>query len=348
VNLVDSVLIPTDFVFGCDDDLIGPESAISILDDDTVGIANMFSVQNCDCDNGMTQITLQYVGDWSASKILGFYSVMNTAETPLKDCEFLNVQKGDTITCSAGAYGTFKRKTRFEVYYDGNDNDEADCIGDAKTKCDKMSVGKSLKNCADLVVVSHVDGDGAFCDADVLSFDVAIRGSNAFVGNDRRAMSPSALWEELDLWIRWMLICLLVAFTALITISCFLCALQRRARTEQREKERKLDDIMKQIAMKKWRKSMSWGQRRGETRASNERIAIQTHQVQTHHVVQANSSQFSSDSSDELDTETGMDTSTTTADDDEDLEYAEEYYLEDQDILTAIHHDNGTDCEYAE
>ena len=322
----------------------------------------------------MSQITLRFVGEQTASKILGFYSVMNTAETPLKDCEFLDVQNGDTITCSAGAYGTFKRKTRFEVYYDGDDEDEADCIGDAKTKCSKPIIGDSLKNCDDLVVVSHVDGDGALCNANVLSTDIAILESNAFVDNRRLTTDPLRVWKGLDLWIRWMLICLLIAFSALISISCFLCGLRRRAEVEQTEKEEKLDDILKHIAMKKWRANsnsnshldevegsvvrhiaMTLAQRsrerhRAETWGANKHtVVVQKHHHHHHHRIEPANSSGSSDEAD---------TTTTSSDDDEDeidetedldLAYEDEYYFdEEEEIPTVMHYDDGTNFEYAE
>ena len=136
---------------------------------------------------------------------------------------------------------------RFEVYYDGKDDDEADCVGDAKTKCSKPIIGDALRKCDNLVVVAHVDGDGAFCDANVLSADPAIQESNAIVDNERSTSDPLRVWKELDLWIRWILICLLIAFFALIGISYFLCCLRRRKESKQIEKEETLDDVMKHI-----------------------------------------------------------------------------------------------------
>ena len=334
-----------------------------------MSLANSFDVHNCDCENGMSQITLQYVGEQTASKILGFYKVKksNSKETPLTDCEFLNVQNGDTITCSAGEYGVFKRRTRFEIYYDGNDDDAADCIGDTKTKCSKPIIGDSVRKCDNLVVVAHVDGDGAFCDANVLSADPATQESNAVVDNERSTSDPLRVWKELDLWIRWMLICLLIAFISLIGISCLLCGLWRKAEAKQTEKEHKLDDIMKTIAMKKWQQkrnseevegsvirhiAMALTQRRRETWGANERTVVQTHRA-----APATSSQSSSESVDQLDTMMAIDAVTGISDEHEDemqenedldLGYEDEYYFEDENMPTVMHYDDGTNIEYAE
>ena len=328
-NELSSVFIGTDFFFGCDGDLIGPE--------DTFASAKMQSVENCDCENGMTQITLRYVGEQTASKILGFYNVMNTAETPLKDCEFVNVQNGDTITCSAGAYGTFKRKTRFEIYYDGDNEDEADCIGDARTKCRKMIVGRSLPNCDDLVVLSHLDGDGAFCDANILSADIAALESNAIVDNERSTSDPLRVWKELDLWIRWMLICLLIAFLALIGISYFLCCLRRRKESKQIEKEETLDDVMKHIALKKLSEkrhseevegslvrhiSMTLAKRRRTTWGANAHTNVRTHRA--------------------------VPTTSAEIEEDDDLAFENEYYVEEEDASIIMRSADGGNSEYVE
>ena len=355
-------LIWADFFFGCDDDLIGPET-VSVVDDDSIPLVNAYDSENCDCENGMTQITLQYVGEQTASKILGFYSVMNTAETPLKDCEFLDVQNGDTITCSAGAYGTFKKKTRFEVYYDGDDEDEADCIGDAKTKCLKPIIGDSLKNCYDLVVVSHIDGDGSFCDANVLSADIAILKSNAFVDNRRLTTDSFRVWKGLDLWIRWMLICLFIAFSVLISVSCFLCGLQRRTQAKRTAKEEELDDIMKHIALQKWREKVNgeievrrslvqhiaMSLRRRHTWGANNHTVVHTHQaisttsidldvLETPHVMPITSPQSVMESFDEHRDMT----------EDENSAHEDAYYFDEENIPTVMHHEDDTNCEYAD
>ena len=203
--------------------------------------------QNCDCDNGMTQITLEYVGEKTASEIVGYYNGNKMSTSQLEDCKFSNVEPGDTITCSAGSYGKFKRKTRFEVFYEGNEDDEADCSGDAKTKCKKMTIGKSIKQCDDLVVVSHVDGDGALCNANILEAELSetAMASNALTARGMTLSSPLRIWKELDPLIRWMLICIFIAFTVLIAISCFLCVFGKH----RRRKTLSMDEVASHIEM---------------------------------------------------------------------------------------------------
>ena len=203
--------------------------------------------QNCDCDNGMTQITLEYVGEKTASKIVGYYNGNKMSTSQLDDCEFSNVETGDTITCSAGSYGKFKGKTRFEVFYEGNEDDEADCSGDAKTKCKKMTIGKSIKNCDDLVVVSHVDGDGALCNVDIMEaqFSGEAMASNALTATGMTLNSPLRIWKELDPFIQYLLIGLFIAFTALIVVSCCICVFGKN----RRRKTQSFDSVLNHIEM---------------------------------------------------------------------------------------------------
>ena len=178
---------------------------------------------------------------------MGFRNVKKLSTSQLDDCEFFNVQNGDTITCSAGSYGTFKRRTRFEVYYDGDTDEEAGCSGDAKTKCNKMTIGKSIKNCDDLVVASHVDGDGALCNADILEAQMSetAMASNALAVSGLTLNSPLRIWKELDPLTRWMLICIFIAFVVLIAISCYICVFGKH----RKRKTLSVDDVASHIAM---------------------------------------------------------------------------------------------------
>jgi len=353
------------FFFGCDGDLIGPEAETA---DPFLREIVLSDTQNCDCQNGMSEMTLQYTGTQTASRIVGYYNVNKVPKSKLSSCEFFDVQPGDTISCSAGSKDTFRRKTQFEVYYDGDD--DASCSGTAKTKCSKMIVGKSIKNCDELMVLSHIDGDGAFCDVSILEQDVQILESNAFAGTERLVMTdPLRVWAELDLWFRWTLVGLLTAFAALTVMACYLCAIRRRGQVGQSMDEEGLDDIVRHIAMRNALKKRA----RQEEHDQGPKNSISVDNSIVRHIAMTlrkhtfggreEDDGIQGDGHlDEVDLNDDEDNVDDEYYDEEDsceeiqeldvppqVEYDDEYYFEDDEAMpTVIGFDDGTRCQYAE
>eukprot|EP01083_Nonionella_stella_P114401 338235_1 len=234
------------FFFGCEEDLIGPEKRI---------IASQKSIQlnanhNCDCDRGMTALTLRYVGDQTAASI-----VVYNARWRLILCTFTNVKKGEKITCTADNTkdGTFTRQTRFSVSYENrrrslvdlNDIKNADCVGLMQTSCAVQIIGDKVIGCSDLVVVSHVDGDGALCNARILALETD-NTANAYM-KDYQMMyaDPLKVLNELDPYIRWTLICIMITFVVLVFASIYICFVAKSRNLSEDDDE---DDVLKSIA----------------------------------------------------------------------------------------------------
>eukprot|EP01083_Nonionella_stella_P315942 1143002_1 len=234
------------FFFGCEEDLIGPEKRI---------IASQKSIQlnanhNCDCDRGMTALTLRYVGDQTAASI-----VVYNARWRLILCTFTNVKKGEKITCTADNTkdGTFTRQTRFSVSYENrrrslvdlNDIKNADCVGLMQTSCAVQIIGDKVIGCSDLVVISHVDGDGALCNARILALETD-NTANAYINDYQRMYAdPLKVLDELDPYIRWTLICIMITFVVLVFASIYICFVAKSRNLSEDDDE---DDVLKSIA----------------------------------------------------------------------------------------------------
>ena len=179
--------------------------------------------------SGLTAITLLYSGSTTAETIVGYWHW----KRQIVACTFYNVEPNQEVTCYAGDLGELKRKTTFVVTYaDG----EGECTGSVKTKCQKKIIGDSLKNCEDLTVISHIDGDGALCDAATYEAE-DVSSSNALIASESTLdVQLLTVWEGLDPFVRYALIGIFLAFMALMICGCYLCVIGKNRNKSENDK----------------------------------------------------------------------------------------------------------------
>eukprot|EP01084_Bolivina_argentea_P313880 543615_1 len=120
--------------------------------------------KNCDCDDGMTSITMEYTGVCSNATITGYYSDKDDDDS--LSCSPSMIGTGDVVTCSAAPnYDKFKSNTYFGIVC--NDDVDGDCTAKFHTSCSQVILGEESEDCGDLTVVSYSSGDGAICDETV-------------------------------------------------------------------------------------------------------------------------------------------------------------------------------------
>lgn len=189
--------------------------------------------RNCECHKGMVELTLKYLGQTTASSIIGYY-VDKKGENEEVLCSFYDVDPEDEITCSSGSLSKLKRRTAFIVSYD-DDDDARSCSGDIKTKCPTDIIGDALDGCNDLVVLSFVDGDGALCDTAISAAEAAASSNNAWIGDEATLHDPLELFEGMDPLVRWTLIGAMVAFAVLMALSVFICVFKKKEKNENED-----------------------------------------------------------------------------------------------------------------
>eukprot|EP01084_Bolivina_argentea_P049350 90772_1 len=71
--------------------------------------------RNCDCDGGMVELTVQYIGECDAD-ITAYYDIKKRLDEILSNCVFYNVAPGEYLTCAAPVNdGQFQDKLYFDI-----------------------------------------------------------------------------------------------------------------------------------------------------------------------------------------------------------------------------------------
>ena len=192
-------------------------------------------------ETGLNVINFEYTGDEKAESIIGYY---NKKATKIA-CQFENVSPGDIISCDINqvGYKSFKAKTTFAINYKSGN-----CIGRIRTDCNRQIIGESISYCNNLVVNSYIDGKNAFCDQNVWEIQQSSQANNALLFGERILDDPLEVFEELDPYIQWTLIGIMITFVILVIISIYICGFKGK-KYEQEEVEQ--DVIAQEIAMTK-------------------------------------------------------------------------------------------------
>ena len=187
---------------------------------------------------GIRVIGLEYIGSESVP-----ITVYYDRRVSIVICEFESVSPGDILICNINnaGYNSYKRRAFFIV---------GDCYGAIRTDCSTQLIGE-IGACDEMVIRSYIDMDNAYCDADVL--DAQFGSDNAFTNSKNTINGIRTLtFTELDPYIQWILICLLIAFIALVIVAIYICFVRNRiykSDTENLEKDIDRDVIAHTIAM---------------------------------------------------------------------------------------------------
>jgi len=120
-----------------------------------------------------------------------------------------------------------------------------ECIGSVATSCSSQIIGDKLSGCNSLEVISYIDGNGGLCTSEILSIE-AEHANNALIKGGQTLDNPLKVFDGLDPYIRWTLICILIAFVVLIFVSLYICGIYKGKQEEDEE-----DVIASAIAMRK-------------------------------------------------------------------------------------------------
>ena len=151
-------------------------------------------------------------------------------------CIFDNISPGQTIECSPDYAYIFNSYTYIVVNYRRTNRRirrrmgynweirNGDCVGIFVTNCNSQIIGMRSYGCRDLSAVSWVDYEGLYCDASVLYEDNGNTDRNyAFINSESAFNDPLQIFENLDPYVRYSLIGIMVAFVILSFAACYIC-----------------------------------------------------------------------------------------------------------------------------
>eukprot|EP01084_Bolivina_argentea_P080544 145889_1 len=199
--------------------------------------------RSCECVDGMVSIDVLYTGTDNVTVLF----TRLTGQRGLHYGEF-DVVQGDIVTAAptTTAKPTLGWKTGVALLDASGD---VICEGGIR-KCREDVIGEEVDGCEDLVVLSWTAADGALCD------EIAITGSSSGSSSSDSTSSENLLWleremletplkvlQQLDPYVRYSLIGVLVAFCGLMLAACYICLIRSKA-VEDKEDDvgRKMSD----------------------------------------------------------------------------------------------------------
>eukprot|EP00488_Nonionellina_sp_1-RS-2012_P003968 TRINITY_DN87_c0_g1_i1.p1 TRINITY_DN87_c0_g1~~TRINITY_DN87_c0_g1_i1.p1 ORF type:complete len:263 (-),score=105.94 TRINITY_DN87_c0_g1_i1:63-815(-) len=196
---------------------------------------------SCECMGGMSSLTLLYdPSNGLDADIIGYY---NARKTTAVLCEFTAVSPGTEIECISDTYDKLSSSTYFVItYYDtrrrmGRNKgsisiDPGDCSGKFHTSCSEQIIGTTSTGCDDLTAVEFISSDGSLCNEEILDEETA--SANLISGVDNIfSSSPLKVLEEMDPYVRYSLIGIVVTFAVLTLVACYICIARDNGKEEE-------------------------------------------------------------------------------------------------------------------
>ena len=203
-------------------------------------------------------MTIEYKPDNGLNADISVYR-WRRASSPI--CEFTDVAPGDNIECSDPSGNKLSSDTYIAVNYndmnrrrstrrrrmksysyskDGKSSSiNGDCIGRFVTDCGVQLIGLTAYDCDDLSVISYIDIEGQFCNAEIL--DNTNNGINdynhAFLNAENSFDNPLKVLNNLDPYIKYSLLGIMITFILLSFIACYICVARKNRDTAEKKKK---------------------------------------------------------------------------------------------------------------
>ena len=207
--------------------------------------------RGCDCEGRVAEYILSYSGNRTIT--VEFTKQKNgDPDGGEYDVRTLTPTDTEPFSIFAQALGRtyFKKNTGVRIT---NETGDVLCTSDSGLgkirECDTDIIGEEIKGCEGLglSVDAFVDNEGYTCDATAVSQaaqdDASDSGDgfNALINGERAINSPFAAFNDLDPYIKWSLIGIMVTFLALIFVACYICVARKDENDKDLPKEQALE-----------------------------------------------------------------------------------------------------------
>lgn len=193
-------------------------------------------LRGCDCEDDIAAYQLTYTDPGSQGDISVTFTRTRRGSGG-NYAEDVTLSDGDTIMIEAESLNKDAFKKHTGVFIRDEDGDLL-CQGRI-TKCNLDYINEPVRDCEDigLNVDFSVDNGGFTCDeqaveAALAANDASSAYDNALINNELASSNPFTVFNDLDPYVKWTLIAIMITFLALICVACYICVARGKSDEE--------------------------------------------------------------------------------------------------------------------